>query len=204
MDRISLHTNRELYQFIMSLAERHKDCSRSLQEYLRALLVLTRNFQNQHAIGLSDFAIILDTAFTSEPAKYDEAWEKIESIDGAKTFEGFERFICWQIVELRQMDRIGKLKDPMKSFGINSPRGARWYNFDPITYLECGTAGSFDGWEPDDDSGRKYVPGKVVTTNESGEFICVDPQELKKPTTPLPQISWEEFCNFLWAGQSYE
>jgi hypothetical protein len=37
---------------------------------------------------------------------------------------------------------------------VTAPRTAegratdsRWYNFDPATYLECGLAGTFGGWD---------------------------------------------------------
>ncbi len=37
-----------------------------------------------------------------------------------------------------------QLKDPNGYFGINSPTGNRWYNFDVFTYWECATAGMVD------------------------------------------------------------
>lgn len=204
MNPASLQTNRDLYQFIMSLSKRHQNCSRSLEEYLRALLALARKFRHQQSISLPDFANMLEMALNAEPAQFEETWASIDSIDEANSFEDWEKYACWQIVELRQMERAGTFKDPMRYFGVNSPRGARWYIFDSITYLECATVGSFDGWESGDESGRTFVPGKVAVKDQNGDLICVDPQDLISPTTQLQSISWSDFGRFLWAGQSYE
>ena len=62
--------------------------------------------------------------------------------------------------------------------GIDAPRGSRWYNFDPCAFLECATAGTFGGRNWKDDPARE--------------------------ATTLAAVSWEEFRDFLGAGQWYE
>jgi hypothetical protein len=37
----------------------------------------------------------------------------------------------------------GTLANDQRYFGVDSPRGSRWYNFDPLTFLECAVAGTF-------------------------------------------------------------
>jgi hypothetical protein len=92
----------------------------------------------------------------------------------------------------------------LRYFGINSPRGSRWYNFDPCTFLECAMAGSFGGWEEGDDTGRGYVPGEVAVLGPDGRITGCDPRELDDPIVPLGEISWEAFRDFLGQGQWYE
>ena len=43
------------------------------------------------------------------------------------------------------MAEAGALEDEYRYFGIDSPTGFRWYNFDPCSYLECGVRGSLGG-----------------------------------------------------------
>ncbi len=43
-------------------------------------------------------------------------------------------------VDLRRM-RGGTLAEEWRYFGSESPTGKGWYNFDPLTYLECALAG---------------------------------------------------------------
>jgi hypothetical protein len=59
--------------------------------------------------------------------------------------------------------------------GIDSPRGQRWYHFDPRTFLECATAGSYGGWQPGDETGRDYVPGPVAVMADDGGFFRGEP-----------------------------
>ncbi|MBN9117668.1 MAG: hypothetical protein J0I06_00605 [Planctomycetes bacterium] len=72
------------------------------------------------------------------------------------------------------MAESGRLADPQRHFGVDAPRGARWYNFDPCAFLECASAGTFGGRRGDDHGAE-----------------------------PLAAISWEEFRDFLRAGQEY-
>ena len=65
--------------------------------------------------------------------------------------------IKFQLAELSRMRASGQLADESKFFGIVSPSGHGWYNFDPFSLLECGMRGLMDhagedapvrgGWE---------------------------------------------------------
>ncbi len=96
------------------------------------------------------------------------------------------------------------LDNEHRYFGVQSPRGSYWFNFDPCTYCECATVGSFGGWQGDDDSGRMYVPGEVAVTNESGEITTCIPEDVDNPIYIMPKITWEDFSAFLSDGQLYE
>ncbi|MBY0457370.1 MAG: hypothetical protein K2V38_08540 [Gemmataceae bacterium] len=102
------------------------------------------------------------------------------------------------------MGESGQLADEMRYFGINAPRGSRWYNFDPCTFLECAMAGSFGGWRPGDDTGRDYVPGQVAVMGADGEITSCDPRDLDSSVTPLGPVTWADFYLFLGQGQWYE
>src|SRR5262249_16943074 len=75
----------------------------------------------------------------------------------ASGFTAWESSVLGQIVDLREMAEQRILEDEQRYFGIYSPRGHSWFNFDPCTFLECAVAGSYGGWQSGDDTGREYV-----------------------------------------------
>lgn len=87
---------------------------------------------------------------TNEPLKF-EAADK----HGGLTYSA--EVIKFQLAELGRMRASGQLADESKFFGIVSPSGHGWYNFDPFSLLECGARGLMDhagegapvrsGWE---------------------------------------------------------
>jgi hypothetical protein len=102
------------------------------------------------------------------------------------------------------MAEQGILADKFRDFGVESPKGSRWYNFDPCTFLECATTGTFGGWEPGDETGRRFVQGPVAVLTEDGTLRDADPREEEREVVPLPGVTWKVFWNFLGAGQWYE
>jgi hypothetical protein len=147
---------------------------------------------------------LLTKAFSAEPLTFDESWRKQDYDSKLVGFAAWHNRIIYQIVDLREMAEKGTLEDKMRYFGIDAPRGARWYNFDPCAFLESGMAGTFGGWQEGDDTGRGYVPGPVAVLDEAGNIATADPRDIDDPITELKAISWEDFQEFLWMGQSYE
>src|SRR6185437_15874918 len=86
------------------------------------------------------FARMLADAFTAEPQPFYEDWRtQYPSLDKEEhVFAGWEATLIRQVVDLREMDEVGTLKNEYRYFGVPAPRGAYWYNFDPSTFLECG------------------------------------------------------------------
>ncbi|MBO0797503.1 MAG: hypothetical protein J2P31_01655 [Blastocatellia bacterium] len=150
---------------------------------------------------IEDLALF-DASFAEliEYPQYDED----DDDDDLPGYPGWEATIVRQIVDLREMDEAGMLKNKYKYFGVDSPRGERWYNFNPASFLECAMAGTYGGWSPGDSTGRTYVPGKVAFLDENGELVDRDPETLPNPIYPIAQISWEDFQYFLSMGQMYE
>lgn len=201
-----LKTNRDLYLAIEQLQKQHEGCTRTLEQYLLAVLELAAPMAERQEITLTTFYDILSGGFTHDPAPFNEEWRDLydqlpyENED----YSGWHATIIRQVVDLRDMDECGTLKNKMRYFGISAPRNSSWYNFDPLSYLECAMAGSFGGWESGDDTGREYVPGPVAVLCDDGSIQSANPEDLENPKFDMPLITWEHFKDFVICGQIYE
>jgi hypothetical protein len=200
----AIKTNRDLYVAVTQLIKQEDKNQRSLETYLLALLGLGQDYQHHKTLTPDEFLGLLSKAFHATPLLFDDTWRKQDYDPKLEGFAAWQNRIIYQTVDLREMAENNTLNDKMRYFGIDAPRGAKWYNFDPCTYLESGLTGTFGGWEEGDDTGREYVPGSVAVMNEAGEIISADPRDLDHPVATLEAISWENFCNFLIDGHSYE
>jgi hypothetical protein len=190
-------TNRDLYKSIESLLQQKQDQPLpSLEAYLTALVGRAARFANKESISLDEFFSLLRDAFDGPG--------ETEPSNPTAGFQNWKLLIEHQIEDLRQMERSGQLQDEDRYFGINAPGGGPWFNFDPVTYIECGAAGSLGGWMEGDKTGRTYVPGKVAYTNPDGAIETCDPRDLDRPPVEIPAITWEMFLDFAWCGQNYE
>src|ERR1051326_3867176 len=147
-----VRTNRDLYVAIGELVGRHREKCPALEEYLRSLWNLVCGHRTHTSLPVSKFFKLLSEAFLTAPTPFDESWaqhyaDDYSHFDG---FRGWEARITRQLVDLHEMDACGTLSNKLRYFGINSPRGERWFNFDPCTFLECAVAGSFGGWREGD------------------------------------------------------
>lgn len=201
----TIRTNRDLYVAMAELIKQRKKDTRSLEHYLRAMYGLMQAYGDRSTLTPDEFFEVLEKSFKAEPAPLEEAWFKLEpTMEMESDFESFCHTLKLQIVDLVEMGREGILNNEHRYFGIDAPRGARWFNFDPSAYLECGMAGSWGGWEDGDDTGRSYVPGKVAVLGEDGEWTSVDPQDIESPVEAIEALGWGDLSKFLWAGQYYE
>ena len=191
-------TNRDLYCFIAELVKQRAECRCTLQSYLESLRRLGRNLRARESISPEEFAELLQAAF--EPSAHATELGPAAT-DG---YLAWEKRIGEQLRDLDEMRSAGTLDNEYRYFGVDAPRGGRWYNFDPCTYLECAAAGTFGGWQEGDDTGRSYVPGPVAVLDASGAITSVDSRDIDDPVVVLPQITWEMFVDFLDAGQWYE
>lgn len=199
-------TNRDLYTRIAAIGAAHEDTTRSLEQYLATLFVLASAERHQASITVERFLALLDEAFRAPAPSFEEDWRRRYARD-PESLSGYalwERIILRQIVDLREMDEAGTLANEMRYFGVDAPRGLRWYNFDPRAFLECGAAGTFDGWREGDDTGRELVPGKVAVMDEHGAMHAVDPASIEPQTFEVAEIDWDLFTAFLESGQWYE
>lgn len=178
-----MKTNCDLYRSIVACSERHAASGRSLEEYLLAMLSLGSSVADRETHSLQEFHNILASSFTVAPDPFDSAWpdsyDAFKRDDDDEGYAGWRSMILRQIVDLHEMGAAGKLEDEYRYFGIDAPRGNRWYNFDPGTYLECAMACMFDG--------RK----------------CKQPVDADLFEIP-EGINWDDFKWFLYWGQAYE
>lgn len=191
-------TNRALYLFVADLVRRHGADGLSLEVYLARLGQRAQPWRDREAVPVAAFARLITDAFT-EPAPPSSA-----PAQASAAFLGWEELLTGQRRDLAEMAAAGILAQEERYFGVDAPSGARWYNFDPGTYLECAATGTFGGWEESDDTGRAYVPGNVVVLDPTGQLTSVDPRELEDPIIELDEISWAAFSDFLECGRCYE
>jgi hypothetical protein len=202
---IPLATNRDLYLAVIELTTANAESQRSLEAYLLTLRQLGMKYEAHDSIGLDDFFSLLRDAFSIEPPQVDATWVNQHVVyTEDKGFPGWLATITSQIIDLHEMAESGDLQNEMRYFGMRSPRGSHWFNFDACSYLECAMAGSIGGWEPGDESGRHYVPGPVAVSDENDNIVTMNPEDVPRPVYPLPTISWELFRDILYSGQHYE
>lgn len=146
MELSHIKTHEDFRQYIRTLArERRTVTKRSLEEYLRALWSLLKVRQAE-TVTFSLLGQLLYDAFLTEPVPFDDRWLQYDTppnLDEKKKEEAFvvlQQMIWYQIADLHLMAQTGQINDPNAFFGIDSPTGQRWYNFDPCSYLECAVA----------------------------------------------------------------
>lgn len=134
--------------------------NRDLKSYLLALLKLVKEYGYQlPSPGL--FLTLLQKAFTSTPEPFLSDWLKLKNapenelhknkyikidlnphtaqISNSETpdYHYLIAVLLFQIAELHKME-VKQLNNELRYFGVISETGHRWYNFDPISNLECG------------------------------------------------------------------
>lgn len=200
-----LITNRDLYLAVLELRQEFGESNILLEEYLIALRALGSRYQDWEAIRLSDFYTLLRDAFICSPTPYDATLGDQYDVPSEQSgYAGWRTTISNQIVDLHEMRLAGVYENDMRYFGLQSPRGGYWVNFDPGSYLECAINGTLGGWQPDDDSGRMYVPGLVATLDENGNIVSMNPEDIPNPIYEVPYVTWDVFQDILRSGQMYE
>ena len=179
-------TNRELYLFVTNL--KSKPNIPSLENYLKSLWAIASPFSFAEPT-IENLVSWLETALSFSPPEFDSEWLKTKFDFSKKGFESWENRIISQIVDLREMEESELLKNEMCYFGIDSPRGYRWYNFDVLTYLECAVRGVYGGYEEDE----------VIVLQPPPEGESADSEVFE-----IEEFSWDDFKDLLRCGQSYE
>ena len=200
-----INDNRTLYLAVTELCRVQESNSRSLEDYLSALFILIQPNQNLASVSVETFFQMLESAFVAVPEPFHETWRTRSLTEYDPTsFAGLEQTLIRQIVDLREMDEVGTLKDEYRFYGVDAPSGARWYNFMPSGYIECATAGIFGGWQSGDAAGRGLLNNEVRYVKDDGTFGTENPKDLRNPVFEIAGISWEEFFGFLECGRLCE
>lgn len=150
------------------LNEQKPTYTSSLKDYLRSLWCIIDRHKEEPVSYPLFVSMIADT-FSTEPMPFntqwllyekdlywdwndeqgfyftkvyrDEHWEINET--NIDPFHILEHTLLYQIADLYRMSDH-QLKDPYRYYGIDSPTGHTWYNFDVFTYWECATRGMED------------------------------------------------------------
>jgi hypothetical protein len=205
--------SRELYVAVSGLADAHEHDVRPLEDFLRALRAALEPSYPGPGLTPEQLLEVLGSAFTAPVPPRDPGWRDsdLSEREGPVDAAAVDRLLRSQILDLEDAAAAGALTDEWRYLGLEIPRpeDARratspyYYNWDPRTYVECGVAGAFDGWEPGDPSGRVLVPGEVLVLDDDG-FRSVPAEEARRPVVDLPLLSWAQVHDFLWCGQNYE
>jgi hypothetical protein len=182
-------TDLEAYRIVLSFEDRFASEKRSLEEYLRALLLCIEEAPSREP-SLRELLFMVEDAFVREPRAFDEHWRALANEYRQKEEHSCQEILIMQIVDLRAMQEAKTLDNEMKHFGVSAPSGISWYNFDPFSYTErgfCSTVG---------DGMRSIETGEL---DEDG-FELLDAVEDPKEV----QGSWELLKKILWRGQLYE
>jgi hypothetical protein len=183
-------TNRDIYKMVTGFSETvEKQSMPSLEKYLSALWSVVSQEQDA-PLTAEKFVEWLEKAFVTPAPDFNPDWLQRKSYnEESSDFQGWEDLIVFQIADLRRMDEAGALQDEYRYYGIDSPSGSRWYNFDPLTYLECGVRGALGG----------YTEDEVI--------VLIPPAEGESAGSPVfevQQFSWDTFKWILQCGQQYE
>jgi hypothetical protein len=182
-------TNRELYLFVTNFEAKYsKEQCPPLEKYLSSLWAIAALFR-QSEPTVEALTNWLDLAFIHPAPIFNSEWLKSKVDISAKGFDGWESKILSQIVDLRQMAESGQLEDEYRYFGIDAPRGSRWFNFDVPTYLECAVRGMYGGYAEED----------VIVLYKPANGESADSEIIK-----IMDFSWEDFTELLVYGQIYE
>ena len=143
-------SNHDLYLVVSRLIAEQEANSRTLEEYLYVLWGIGLRHCDRTGFTPNEFVGMLAEAFVAEPASFTADILDNGSVDlmelerlDALGYEGWECRIARQIVDLGEMAAAGQLDNQYRGFGIDAPRGERWYNFDPCGFLECAARYSF-------------------------------------------------------------
>lgn len=142
-----MQTKSELYGFVADLAARHRVGQPSLEVYLRTMWGLASTQRTRTTWTFDEFAELLAASFTAPDPGFDEQSCALEAGTRVDGFERWQHAILGQIVDLHEMGEAGMLDLELRYYGLDAPRGARWYNFDPCSFLES----AIQGGVPNDD-----------------------------------------------------
>lgn len=197
----AVRTNRDLYLVFLHLGQEARAASWSLSAFLRSLWKVSAPLSDQTRLEPDDVAAMFAAASTTPPADVDPAWSvKDLSLPGAEPdgYADWERVLLSQIADLE--DFLVHPPGPQARFGVDAPRPpgsgaratpARWYNFDPATYLECAVAGSLGGWDAADGA-------RVPLPPRPGE------PPARSYVRTITTMSWGDLARIAVCGQVYE
>ncbi len=197
---------------VAELIVKRSHSPRTLESYLICLLILGRKHRVRGNMSYDRFYRLISEAFSASQVAFDQKWLQMP-IDAEMTagFEAWESTLIRQIVDLHEMKEDGRLASKTRYEGLDSPRGNRWINFDPCSYLESGCDHACrTPCEPEHEpelelsaaSLEVEVPAPTathVTAHANGNGNGSTVKRSGEDT-----FSWERFREFILSGQMRE
>lgn len=156
MDVADVRTSGDFFRYVRALSKslRAEQYDKSLEDYLSALWGIVQRCRYQ-PVTFTLLARVLDEAFDADPLSFDQGWltytkppnlsdEYMERARLEDDFGYLRGMLLFQISDLHRMAEAGTIDHPYRYFGIQSPTGHTWYNFDPSAFLECATTPVID------------------------------------------------------------
>ncbi|ABW28520.1 hypothetical protein [Acaryochloris marina] len=201
-----IHTNRDLCPEINNLLQQQIQNQRTLEIYLRALLAGVNCYADAVSIRANEFYELLERGFVGVPLPFSTEWnEQYDDLpNNFASFHSVQLTLIRQIVDLHEMADHGMLANKLRYFGIHSPRKSIWYNFEPVSYLECAVAGSLDVEDSRNDTLQQFVPGLIEALDDSAQQGTKNSDDMPSPQNDLERVTWQQFQVFLDCGQMYE
>ena len=134
-----------LRQEILNLLENNQN-ELTLKEYLISLLSVVRENKDKE-MNNKTFISMLEEAFKirTTDINYNDKISPIFIDSYEDNYKVVEEVLLFQIIDFNGIEKSGKLiNNELNYFGIDSPQGNRWYNFDINTYFECGSSWMID------------------------------------------------------------
>jgi hypothetical protein len=143
MDHSQVKTRGDFRTYVLLLATGiAKTTPLSLEEYLWALWSLLPRYQTD-VVTFALLGQLLHDAFFTEPLPFDEHWLQydrppdVDDEENERSFAKLQQMIGYQIADLHRMAQEKLLDNKLRYFGITSPTGYTWSNFEPSSYLHC-------------------------------------------------------------------
>jgi hypothetical protein len=189
-------THRDLYVTAVQRVAQHPGRDRPLEEYLRAMLGLLAPLVDRPELRASEFLDLVVGALAAPPIPFDPAWDAVPAAVpiGGATHADVVGTLARQAAELRRLVAAGRLPRDDREYGVDAPRGGRWSNFVPSTFVECGLQGAFGGFALEESS--KSLPGGPRLAEQSGVMVT--------RAIPMSWVTWDDVMSFLVCGQCHE
>jgi hypothetical protein len=151
MDLEQIVTAGDYHAFVRQLSHEAAHLTISLDEYLRSVLAVAMQYQHEPPT-FRLLAQALAEAFTTPPLPFDPTWLEFtepprflfqfddQEREPSDSFDDLRQMLCYQIADLHRMQVTGQLNDPYRYYGLISPAGHDWYNFDPPGFLACASS----------------------------------------------------------------
>ncbi len=188
----------DLYVRVAALLQLRAGDAPPLIDYLRQLQARAEPLGGRDGLSLPEFIELLELSFGPAP-------ERQQLTASAQPgYQSWRTRLDAQIHDLQQMAESGALSSDLRYYGLDAPSGARWYNFDPRSFLECAAAGCTRSPDPVPDVEREDADPSLAAGPDRITRNVADDIDPRVAASDRDIWTWEMLIRFLDAGQMYE